>query len=59
MSIPLSELRARVAEVPKERPVVTLCRSGKRSSMAITILKGAGHEKVANIHGGILHWQEQ
>jgi len=27
--------------------------------MAITILKAAGHERVANIHGGILHWHDQ
>jgi sulfur dioxygenase len=57
--IPLSELRARVGEVPMDKPVVTLCRSGKRSSMAITILKNAGHDRVANIHGGILHWHER
>ncbi len=57
--IPLSELRARASEVPKDKPVVTLCRSGKRSSMAITILKEFGHDRVANIHGGILHWLER
>lgn len=57
--IPLSELRERVVEVPKDKPVVTLCRSGKRSAMAITILNEAGHDKVANIHGGILHWLER
>lgn len=57
--IPLSELRERVSEVPKHKPVVTLCRSGKRSSMAITILNDAGHDQVANIHGGILHWLER
>ena len=59
MVLPLSELRARVGEVPKDKPVVTLCRSGKRSALAITILKAAGHDKVANIHGGILHWLER
>ncbi len=58
LTIPLSQLRERVAEVPRDKPVVTLCRSGKRSSIAITILKGAGYDKVANIHGGLLHWQE-
>jgi len=57
--IPLSQLRDRVEEVPKDKPVVTLCRSGKRSSMATIILKAAGHDKVANIHGGILHWMER
>lgn len=56
--IPLGELRGRVEEVPDDRPVVTLCRSGKRSSLAISILKDAGHDRVANIHGGILHWPE-
>ncbi len=57
MLIPLNELRDRLEEVPRDKPVVTLCRSGKRSAMAITILKNGGHEKVANIHGGVLHWQ--
>lgn len=56
MSIPLSQLRDRLAEVPTDKPVVTLCRSGKRSSLALGILRAAGHDKVANIHGGVLHW---
>lgn len=57
--IPLSELHDRVGEVPTDKPVVTICRSGKRSSMATTILKGAGHDKVANIHGGVMYWMER
>lgn len=56
--IPLSELRERVNEVARDKPVVTLCRSGKRSSLALNILKEAGHTEVANIHGGILHWKQ-
>ena len=56
--IPLAELRARVDQVPRDKPVVTLCRSGKRSSLALGILKAAGHEQVANIQGGILHWHQ-
>ena len=59
LAIPLSQLRERVAEVPKDKPVVTLCRSGKRSAIALNILKDAGHQQVANIHGGMLHWREQ
>jgi sulfur dioxygenase len=49
VTIPLSQLRARVAEVPTDKPVVTLCRSGKRSSLALGILKDAGYDRVANI----------
>jgi len=55
--IPLSQLRQRVGEVPMDKPVVTLCRSGKRSSLALGILKNAGHDRVANIQGGLLSWQ--
>lgn len=57
--IPLSELHDRVDEVPRDKPVVTICRSGKRSAMATSILKTAGHDKVANVHGGILYWMER
>lgn len=57
LAIPLSALRQRVGEVPTDKPVVTLCHSGKRSALAIGILKGAGHQRVANIFGGILRWR--
>ncbi len=55
--IPLDELRARVAEVPRDRPVVTVCQSGKRSGMATVILRAAGMKDVANLAGGMLRWR--
>jgi rhodanese-related sulfurtransferase len=54
--IPLGELRKRVAEVPKDKPVVTVCRSGARSGQAAKILEGAGYD-VANMAGGMLVWR--
>jgi len=57
--IPIDELRARLSEVPKDKPVMTLCRSGKRSVLAFTILREAGWERVANIQGGLLRWQAE
>jgi glyoxylase-like metal-dependent hydrolase (beta-lactamase superfamily II)/rhodanese-related sulfurtransferase len=57
--IPIDELRLRLAEVPKDKPVMTICRSGKRSVLAFTILREAGWEKVANINGGLLRWQAE
>jgi sulfur dioxygenase len=57
IAIPLPELRERMAEVPTDKPVVILCRSGKRSALAIGFLKAAGHQRVANIRGGILRWR--
>lgn len=57
LHIPLSELRARVGEVPRERPVVTLCRSGRRSAQATVILRAAGLGDCANLRGGLLAWR--
>jgi rhodanese-related sulfurtransferase len=45
---------ARIDEVPGNKPVVALCRSGRRSAKAVTILKEHGVEKVASLHGGLV-----
>jgi sulfur dioxygenase len=57
LHIPLGELRERVAEVPREKPVVTICRSGRRSAQASVILEQAGLRDVANAAGGMLRWR--
>ena len=54
--IPINELRSRLSEVPRDKPVMTICRSGKRSVLAFNILRDAGHEQVANVNGGLLRW---
>lgn len=56
--IPLDELRARVAEVRTDRPVVVLCQTGRRSALAVTILARAGIVRVANVAGGMVGWRE-
>jgi len=57
--MPLGELERRAAELARERPVVTVCRSGARSAQATTILKRAGFVQVANLAGGMLRWRAQ
>ena len=54
--IPLDELRDRLDEIPRDKPVITVCQSGKRSGMAAQILLAADFDKVANVPGGLLHW---
>ena len=56
--IPLSELKDRLAEVPKEWPVIPVCHAGMRSGQATVILRGAGFPRVANLRGGMLSWQQ-
>lgn len=57
--IPINELRDRIAEVPDDKPVMTICRSGKRSVLAFKLLREAGRQEVANINGGLLRWSEE
>jgi glyoxylase-like metal-dependent hydrolase (beta-lactamase superfamily II)/rhodanese-related sulfurtransferase len=56
--IPLDELRARLAEVRTDKPVVIVCQTGKRSALATTILKKAGITRIANAAGGMVRWRE-
>ena len=54
--IPLSELDARAGEIPRDRRIVAVCRSGSRSAVATRALRKAGHE-VDNLSGGLRAWQ--
>lgn len=53
--IPLGELGARLAEVPKEQTVVAVCRSGSRSDRAAKGLRLSGFE-AENLDGGVTAW---
>ena len=55
--IPLGQLPSRLAEVP-EGPVVTVCRSGKRSARAAAELLRAGRTQVRSMTGGMLAWND-
>jgi adenylyltransferase/sulfurtransferase len=57
-AIHLDEFRSgsAVSQIPFERPVVILCRSGSRSEEASRILIEAGHPDVRNLAGGVLAW---
>jgi glyoxylase-like metal-dependent hydrolase (beta-lactamase superfamily II)/rhodanese-related sulfurtransferase len=57
--VPLAELASRVGELARDRPVVTVCRSGARSAQACVLLAGAGFADVANLAGGMLRWRAE
>jgi glyoxylase-like metal-dependent hydrolase (beta-lactamase superfamily II)/rhodanese-related sulfurtransferase len=57
--IPLGELELQIVNIPRDKPIVTFCRSGRRSALAVDILKKSGINNLANIKGGMLAWQEQ
>lgn len=57
--IPLGELEAQAGGLSKDKPIVTVCRSGARSAQAAVMLRKAGFEHVANLAGGMLRWRAQ
>ncbi|HEX2503597.1 MAG TPA: rhodanese-like domain-containing protein [Miltoncostaeaceae bacterium] len=55
--IPMSEFLARVDELPDDRPLAIICRSGSRSGQVADYLTATGeHGEVANVEGGIIAW---
>ena len=54
INIPYTELRARLGEVPKDRPVYSYCRSGFRSYIADCILRQHGFAGAAFLSGGLI-----
>ena len=61
VNVPLGELRERLADIPKDRPVYALCRTGQRSYNAVRALRQLGFDQVFNVAGSFLalSWFEQ
>jgi sulfur dioxygenase len=55
--IPLGTLASRLDELPRDRPLVMVCRSGARSAQATLLLQKSGFDRVANLNGGMLRWR--
>lgn len=51
----LSQLQDHLSELPTRRPIVTVCRSGRRSVMAAQLLTRHGYT-VSNLAGGMHAW---
>lgn len=51
--IPMTELLARVAELPRDRAILCVCRSGSRSDRVAAYLRSAGFERAVNMEGGL------
>lgn len=56
--IPLDELASRVDELPKDKPIVVVCRSGNRSQAGRDILLQAGFD-ATSMNGGLNEWRSK
>ena len=57
--ISLGELASRLNEIPRDRPIVVVCRSGNRSQDGRDILLDAGFTNVASMDGGLNEWRSK
>lgn len=54
--IPINEVERRLAEVPRNRPVIIYCAVGSRSNAVAGFLAGKGYGEVFNMSDGIVGW---
>ena len=56
LHIPMRDVPARTAELPRSQPVVVVCHHGGRSERVASFLKMQGFENAVNLDGGIDAW---
>ena len=59
LHIPLGHLAARLAEIPRDRPIVVQCQSGARSAIAASHLQRLGVVDVHDLLGGFQRWSAE
>ncbi len=56
--IPLGQLPDRLSEIPKDKLVIAVCRSGRRSGQATELLQQKGFTQTHSMQGGMNAWQQ-
>jgi rhodanese-related sulfurtransferase len=58
LNVPQAELATRLDELPRDRPILAICRSGGRSLRSAQFLKQVGLEDVKSVADGTEGWIE-
>jgi len=57
--LPLRMLPEKGKDLPRDRTILLACRSGRRSSRALTMLEELGFTEMYGMRGGILAWRAE
>lgn len=57
VNLPLARLQERADELPRDRPLVLVCASGYRSSIAASLLRRQGFDGIWDLVGGMEAWR--
>jgi rhodanese-related sulfurtransferase len=56
--LPLGQVPNRLNDIPKDKTVVAVCRSGNRSNQATQFLRDQGFDNIHNMTGGMISWSQ-
>ncbi|HEX7706438.1 MAG TPA: rhodanese-like domain-containing protein [Thermoanaerobaculia bacterium] len=56
---PLGNVEQNLSGVPKDREIILVCRSGRRSGIAAERLTARGYTDLTNMQGGMLAWEKR
>ena len=59
LHIPYGELARRLDELPRDRALATICKGGKRSGLAASVLQREGFVTIHVAYGGVGTWQDE
>lgn len=57
-SLPLDQIDGRAQTLPKNKPLIVVCATGRNAGAAATQLKAKGLENVVTLNGGMTAWQQ-
>ncbi|SES83196.1 Rhodanese-related sulfurtransferase [Oceanobacillus limi] len=55
-NIPVTQLRQRLIELRKDKPIYLYCQGGSRSARAAQLLHKKGYEDISQLKGGFKKW---
>lgn len=57
LHIPVGYLAERLAEIPRDKPIIVQCQSGARSAIATSVLQKLGVNDATDLVGGFVAWK--
>jgi rhodanese-related sulfurtransferase len=57
--LPMRQLSARLAELPRDRPVLLICNTQNRSSSTFDALRARGWTNLRYVNGGMSEWNRR
>jgi hydroxyacylglutathione hydrolase len=58
LHIPVGHLTARLAEIPRDKPIIVQCQAGARSAIATSVLQRLGVTNATDLLGGFAAWEQ-